>query len=147
MHKHQYIKVEKGIGHIGKMLGDIYFSIQKPTQTLEQIKNKLVKNSETLLLSRNLFIENSFIELPEKEGILQFVNDKNSDDNILILTGRAGNGKTALLSELQQILKNENSLYLSIKSDSFTCTSKGSLCNNCEIDDLHEALVQLSKKG
>ena len=146
MHKHQYIKVEKGIGHIDKMLGDIYFSIHKPTQTLEQIKNKLVKNSETLLLSRNLFIENSFIELPEKEAILQFVKDENSDDNILILTGRAGNGKTALLSELQQILKNENSIYLSIKSDSFTITSKESLNNNFEIDDLHEAIVKLSKK-
>ncbi len=146
MSEHQYIKLEKGIGYIDKMLGDIYFSIKKPTQTLEQIKNKLVKNSETLLLSRNLFIENSFIELPEKEAILQFVNDKNSDDNILILTGRAGNGKTALLSELQQILKNENSLCLSIKSDSFTITSKESLSNNFEIDDLHEAIVQLSKK-
>ena len=146
MHKHQYVKVDKGIGNIDKMLGDIYFSIQKPTQTLEQIKNKLVKNSETLLLSRNLFIENSFIELPEKEAVLQFVKDENSDDNILILTGRAGNGKTALLSELQQILKNDNSIYLSIKSDSFTITSKESLSNNFEIDDLHEAIVKLSKK-
>lgn len=146
MHKHQYVKVDKGIGNIDKMLGDIYFSIQKPTQTLEQIKNKLVKNSETLLLSRNLFIENSFIELPEKEAILQFIKDENSDDNILILTGRAGNGKTALLSELQQILKNENSIYLSIKSDSFTITSKESLSNNFEIDDLHEAIVKISKK-
>jgi energy-coupling factor transporter ATP-binding protein EcfA2 len=146
MHKHQYVKVDKGIGNIDKMLGDIYFSIQKPTQTLEQIKNKLVKNSETLLLSRNLFIENSFIELPEKEAVLQFVKDENSEDNILILTGRAGNGKTALLSELQQILKNEKSIYLSIKSDSFTITSKESLSNNFEIDDLHEAIVKISKK-
>lgn len=145
MLEYQYIKVDKGIGKIDNMFGDIHFSIEKPIQTVEQVKYKLIKNSETLLLSRNLFIEKSFIELPEKENVLNFIRDENPENNILILTGRAGNGKTALLSEIQQILKDEGSTYLSIKSDSFTISSKESLNQNFEVEDLYSSILNLSK--
>ena len=61
------------------------------------IKHKFQENSVTLLSSMNFYIEKSFIDMPETNQIIDFINSENYDDKLLVLTGKAGIGKTAIL--------------------------------------------------
>lgn len=91
------------------------------------IKHRFQENSVTLLSSMNSYIEKSFIDMPEINQITDFINSENFDDRLLVLTGKAGIGKTAILSKIQSILLENNTVYLSIKSDKFEIESKESL--------------------
>lgn len=112
----------------------------------QSIKEKFQKNSSILLTSRNLFISKNYIPIPELDKMHEFIQTDNEQNNILVVVGKAGIGKTALLSELQHQLKNENQAYLSIKSDQISLDSKSSLSKQFEVEDLYQAIIVLSQK-
>lgn len=112
----------------------------------QDIKEKFQKNSSLLLTSRNLFISKNYISIPELEKIHEFIQADNRQNNILVVVGKAGIGKTALLSELQHQLKNTNRAYLSIKSDQISLDSKSALSEQFEVEDLYQAIIVLSQK-
>lgn len=102
-----------------------YFS-EYPHQICEQkrlldsdIKIRFKDNSVTLLSSKNLYIAKSFIEVPEINKIINFINTDNFNNQLLVLTGKAGIGKTAILSQIQGILEKQNTVCLSIKRGLF----------------------------
>ena len=110
------------------------------------IKHKFQINSMTLLSSMNFYIEKSFIAMPEIEQITDFINSENYDDNLLVLTGKAGIGKTAILSKIQSTLQDNNNVYLSIKSDQFEIDSKESLSSFFGVTDILLAIKKLTRK-
>jgi len=112
----------------------------------QNIKEKFQKNSSILLASRNLFISKNYIPIPELDKMHEFIQTGNEQNNILVVVGKAGIGKTAILSELQHQIKNEDQAYLSIKSDQISLDSKSSLSKQFEVEDLYQAIIVLSQK-
>ncbi|WP_141047704.1 NACHT domain-containing protein [Aliarcobacter cryaerophilus] len=110
------------------------------------IKHKFQENSVTLLSSMNFYIEKSFIDMPETNQIIDFINSENYDDKLLVLTGKAGIGKTAILSKMQSILLENNTVHLSIKSDQFEIDSKESLSNFFGVDNILLSIKKLARK-
>jgi len=110
------------------------------------IKHKFQENSVTLLSSMNFYIEESFIDMPEINQIFDFINSENFDDKLLVLTGKAGIGKTAILSRTQSILLENNTIHLSIKSDQFEIDSKKSLSSFFGVNDILLSIKKLARK-
>lgn len=110
------------------------------------IKHKFQENSVTLLSSKSFYIEKSFINMPEINQITNFVNSENFDDKLLVLTGKAGIGKTAILSNIQSILLENNTVHLSIKSDQFEIESKESLSSFFGVNDILLSIKKLARK-
>jgi len=119
-----------------------YFNNANPLK----IKESFQKNSSILLASRNLFISKNYIDMPEFTKINEFINTKNELDNILVVVGKAGIGKTALLSEVQHQLKVKGSAYLSIKSDQVALSDKNSLSIQFEVENLYQSILILAQK-
>ncbi|QOG13164.1 NACHT domain-containing protein [Arcobacter sp. FWKO B] len=110
------------------------------------IKYKFQENSVTLLSSINSYIEKSFIDMPEINQITDFINSENFDDRLLVLTGKAGIGKTAILSKIQSTLLDNNTVHLSIKSDQFEIESKESLSSFFGVDNILLSIKKLARK-
>ena len=110
------------------------------------IIHKFQENSVTLLSSMNFYIEKSFINMPEINQITDFINSENFDDKLLVLTGKAGIGKTAILSRIQRTLLENNIVHLSIKSDQFEIESKESLSNFFGVDNILLSIKKLARK-
>jgi len=64
----------------------------------------------------------------------------------LVLTGKAGIGKTAILSKIQSILLENNTVYLSIKSDKFEIESKESLSSFFGVNNILLSIKKLTRK-
>lgn len=110
------------------------------------IRQKFHENSVFLLSSSSLYIEKSFIDMPEFDGIFEFINSENYEDDLLVLTGKAGIGKTAILSKIQSDLIESNMAYLSIKSDKIDIESRDSLSQFFGVEDILHSIKQLSRK-
>jgi len=110
------------------------------------IKHRFQENSVTLLSSMNFYIEKNFIDMPEINQIIDFINSENFDDRLLVLTGRAGIGKTAILSNIQSILLENNIVNLSIKSDQFDIESKELLSSFFGVDNILLSIKKLARK-
>lgn len=110
------------------------------------IEHRFQENSVTLLSSINFYIEKSFIDMPEINQITDFINSENFDDRLLVLTGKAGIGKTAILSNIQSILLEDNIVNLSIKSDQFEIDSKESLSSFFGVNDILLSIKKLARK-
>lgn len=110
------------------------------------IKHKFQENSVTLLSSKNFYIEESFIDMPEINQITDFIHSESFDDKLLVLTGKAGIGKTAILSKIQNILLENNTVHLSIKSDQFDIESKDSLSSFFGVNDILLSIKKLARK-
>ncbi|MGE0051119.1 MAG: NACHT domain-containing NTPase, partial [Arcobacter sp.] len=122
-----------------------YF-FDKSILTEQDIKQKLKENSLLLLSSSNLYIEKNFINMPEFDKALEFINKKDSDDNLLVITGKAGIGKTALLSKIQSNLIENDIAYLSIKSDKFDIEKKDSISKFFGVENILHSIKQLARK-
>jgi len=112
----------------------------------DDIKQKLQENSVTLLSSSNLYIENSFIEMPEIDKINDFIDSEDYKDDLLVLTGKAGIGKTAILSKIQSNLIENKIAYLSIKSDRFDIEDKDSFSKFFGVENISHSIKQLARK-
>ena len=112
----------------------------------DEIKQKFKENSVLLLSSASLYIEKSFIDMPEVDKTLEFINKKDSNDNLLVITGKAGIGKTALLSQIQSNLIINEMAYLSIKSDKFDIENKDSISSFFGVDNILHSIKQLTRK-
>lgn len=112
----------------------------------DDIKQKFHENSVFLLSSSSLYIEKSFIEMPEFDNIFEFINSENDKDDLLVLTGKAGIGKTAILSNIQSHLIQKNIAYISIKSDKFDIDSRESFSNTFGVENLLHSVKQLARK-
>lgn len=110
------------------------------------IKHRFQENSVTLLSSMNFYIEKSFIDMPEINQITDFINSENFDDRLLVLTGKAGIGKTAILSNIQNILLENNKVNLSIKSDQFDVENKELLSSFFGVDDILLSIKKVARK-
>lgn len=110
------------------------------------IRQKFHENSVFLLSSSSLYIEKSFIDMPEFDEIFDFINSENYKDDLLVLTGKAGIGKTAILSKIQSDLIESNMAYLSIKSDKIDIESKDSFSSFFGVEDILHSIKQLSRK-
>jgi len=110
------------------------------------IKEKFQENSLTLLSSKNLYIENTFIEIPEIDKINVFIESENFEDNLLVLTGKAGIGKTAILSKIQTDLIENKMAHLSIKSDKFDIETKASFSKFFGLENITHSIKQLARK-
>ena len=110
------------------------------------IKYKFIENSMILLSSKNFYIDKSFIDMPEIDQITDFIYSENFDDKLLVLTGKAGIGKTAILSEIQNILLENNIVHLSIKSDQFEIDSKESLSSFFGVSNILLSIKKLAIK-
>lgn len=108
-----------------------------------EIQKRFKLNSSILASSSNFFIEKSFIDVSEYSLIEDFMYKKN-DNNLLILTGKAGIGKTAVLSKIQDNLEEKELTFLSIKSDRVTIENKQSLSSFFEVDNLLHSIKQVS---
>lgn len=84
--------------------------------------------------------------MPEFDKTLEFINKENSDDNLLVITGKAGIGKTALLSKIQSNLIENNIVYLSIKSDKFDIENKDSISKFFGVENILHSIKQLARK-
>jgi len=112
----------------------------------KDIKNKFQENSVTLLVSRNYYIEKSFIDTPEVNKIIDFIYNDSQESNLLVLSGKAGIGKTAILSKIQTILIEKKETYLSIKSDQFEIESKEALSNYFGVNNILLAIIKIARK-
>ena len=110
------------------------------------IKHRFQENSVTLLSSMNFYIEKSFIDMPEINQITDFINSENFDDRLLVLIGKAGIGKTAILSNIQNILIEKDIVNLSIKSDQFDVESKELLSSFFGVDNILLSIKKLARK-
>ncbi|MGA9045154.1 NACHT domain-containing protein, partial [Sulfuricurvum sp.] len=110
------------------------------------IRQKFHENSVFLLSSSSLYIEKSFIDMPEFDEIFEFINSENYEDDLLVLTGKAGIGKTAILSKIQSDLIESQMAYLSIKSDKIDIESRDSLSKFFGVEDVLHSIKQLSRK-
>lgn len=118
----------------------------KSILTEHDIKQKFQENSVTLLCSSSFYIEKSFIEMPEVDKIFEFIESEEYKDDLLVLTGKAGIGKTALLSKIQSKLVENHTAYLSIKSDKFDIESKDLLSKFFGVENILHSIKQLSRK-
>lgn len=84
--------------------------------------------------------------MPEINQITNFINSENFDDRLLVLTGKAGIGKTAILSNIQSILQKNNTVHLSIKSDQFEIDSKELLSSFFGVNDILLSIKKLARK-
>lgn len=114
--------------------------------SVDNIKQKFQENSLALLSSTNLYIENTFIEMSEIDKINDFIESMDYEDDLLVLTGKAGIGKTAILSKVQSNLIENKTAYLSIKSDKFDVETKDSLSNFFAVENILHAIKQLARK-
>jgi hypothetical protein len=112
----------------------------------QEIKQKFQENSTALFSSASLYIENSFIEMPEIDRIFEFINSDNYEDRLLVVTGKAGIGKTAILSKLQSYLTENNTAYLSIKSDKFDVENKDSFSRFFGVENILHSVKQVARK-
>lgn len=110
------------------------------------IKQKFHENSAFLLSSSSLYIEKSFIEMSEFDEIFEFINSENYEDDLLVLTGKAGIGKTAILSKIQSHLIEKNMAYLSIKSDKFDIESREFFSKSFGVENILHSVKQLARK-
>jgi|GEM_PF-2823556 len=122
------------------------YLFDKNLLSIDNIKQKFQENSVILLSSINLYIENSFIEMPEIDKIDEFILSQDFKDDLLVLTGKAGIGKTAILSKIQSNLIENKTAYLSIKSDKFDIETKDSFSKYFGVDDILHSIKQLSRK-
>ena len=118
----------------------------KSILTEQDIKQKFQENSVVLLSSSSFYIEKSFIEMPEVDKIFEFIKSEDYKDDLLVLTGKAGIGKTALLSKIQSILIENHTAYLSIKSDKFDIESKDSFLKFFGVENTLHSIKQLARK-
>lgn len=118
----------------------------KSILTEQDIKQKFQENSVVLLSSSSFYIEKTFIEMPEVDKIFEFIESENYQDDLLILTGKAGIGKTALLSKIQIRLIENHTAYLSIKSDKFDLESKDSFSKCFGVENILHSIRQLARK-
>lgn len=118
----------------------------KSILTEQDIKQKFHENSIVLLSSSSSYIEKSFIEMPEIDKIFEFIESENYQDDLLILTGKAGIGKTALLSKIQSRLIENHTAYLSIKSDKFDIENKDLLSRFFGVENILHSIRQLARK-
>lgn len=114
--------------------------------TEQNIKQKFNENSVLLLSSVSLYIEKNFIDMPEFDKTLEFINKEDSGDNLLVITGKAGIGKTALLSKIQNNFIENNIAYLSIKSDKFDIENKDSISKFFGVENILHSIKQLARK-
>lgn len=112
----------------------------------DDIKQKFQENSVILLSSSCSYIEKSFIEMPEVDKIFEFIESKDYKDDLLVITGKAGIGKTALLSKIQSNLIENHTVYLSIKSDKFEIESKDSFLKCFGVENTLYSIKQLARK-
>lgn len=110
------------------------------------IKQRFNENSVLLLSSSSLYIEKIFINMPEVDKTLEFIDKEDNENNLLVITGKAGIGKTALLSEIQSNLIVNKVAYLSIKSDKFDIENKDSFSNFFGVDNILHSVKQLARK-
>ncbi len=110
------------------------------------IKERFQENSLTLLSSQNLYIQNSFIKMPEINNINDFINSNDFEDDLLVLTGKPGIGKTAILSKIQNDLIQNKTTYLSIKCDKFDIEDKNSFSKFFAVENILHSIRQLSRK-
>lgn len=122
------------------------WAFDKSILTENDIKQKFHENSLILLSSSTLYIEKSFIEMVEFDEISNFINSNDYTDSLLVLTGKAGIGKTAILSEIQNNLIKNNIAYLSIKSDKFDIENKDSLSKFFGVENILNSIKQLARK-
>ncbi|MDD2828955.1 MAG: ATP-binding protein [Sulfuricurvum sp.] len=122
------------------------WAFDKSVLSENDIKQKFHENSVSLLSSSSLYIEKSFIDMPEFDEIFEFINSENYKDDLLVLTGKAGIGKTAILSKIQSVLIENNMAYLSIKSDKIDIESRDSLSKFFGVEDILHSIKQLSRK-
>ena len=118
----------------------------KSILTEQDIKQKFQENSVTLLSSSSSYIEKSFIEMPEIKKIFEFIESEDYKDDLLVLTGKAGIGKTALLSKIQSKLIENHTAYLSIKSDKFDLESKDAFSKYFGVENTFHSIKQLARK-
>jgi len=118
----------------------------KTILSVNNIKQKLQENSLVLLSSQSQYIENSFIEMPEIKQINDFIKSENYENNLLVLTGKAGGGKTAILSQVQNNLIENNVAFLSIKSDRFEIDTKSDLSKFFGVENIIHSIKQLSRE-
>lgn len=118
----------------------------KTILTISDTKQRFQENSLILLSSQNLYIENSFIKVPEIDKINDFIKSSYYENNLLVLTGKAGIGKTALLSKTQNNLIKNNIAFLSIKSDRFEIESKSDLLSFFGVENLLHSIKQIVKE-
>ncbi len=118
----------------------------KNTLSENDIKQRFQENSLILLSSKNLYIENSFIEMPEINKINDFINSNDFKDDLLVLTGKPGIGKTAVLSKIQSDLIQNKTAYLSIKCDKFDIENKDSFSKFFAVENILHSIKQLSRK-
>jgi len=112
----------------------------------DDIKRLFQENSVSLLSSSCLYIQKNFIEVPEIEKIFEFIDSGKYEDNLLVLTGKAGIGKTAILSKIQSNLIQKRIVYLSIKSDRFEIDTKESLSKFFSVENILNSIKQLARK-
>jgi hypothetical protein len=112
----------------------------------DEIKQKFKENSVLLISSASLYIEKNFIDMPELDKTLEFIYKKDNENNLLVITGKAGIGKTALLSKIQSNLIVNKMAYLSIKSDKFDIEVKDSFSNFFGVDNILHSIKQLARK-
>lgn len=110
------------------------------------IKQRFQENSLTLLSSQNLYIQNSFIEIPEINKINDFISSNDLKDDLLVLTGKPGIGKTAILSKIQNDLIQNEITYLSIKCDKFDIEDKDSFSKFFAVENILHSIRQLSRR-
>ncbi len=122
------------------------WAFYKSVLSENDIKQKFHENSVFLLSSSNLYIEKSFIDMPEFDEIFEFINSENYKDDLLVLTGKAGIGKTAILSKIQSDLIESKMAYLGIKSDKIDIESRDSFSKFFGVEDLLHSIKQLSRK-
>ncbi|MDD5406720.1 MAG: ATP-binding protein [Sulfurovaceae bacterium] len=122
------------------------WAFDKSILSENDIKQKFHENSLILLSSSNLYIEKSFIEMSEFDEIFEFINSENYKDNLLVLTGKAGIGKTAILSKIQSHLIENNMAYISIKSDKFDIDSRESFSKIFGVENILHSVKQLARK-
>ncbi len=122
------------------------WAFDKSILTENDIKQKFHENSLILLSSSSLYIEKSFIKMVEFDEVSNFINNDDYEDSLLVLTGKAGIGKTAILSEIQNYLIKNNMAYLSIKSDKFDIENKDSLSKFFGVENILNSIKQLARK-
>ncbi|NCD13487.1 MAG: ATP-binding protein, partial [Epsilonproteobacteria bacterium] len=122
------------------------YSFDKSILTEQDIKQTFHENSVILLSSSRSYIEKSFIEMPEVDKIFEFIKSEDYKDDLLVLTGKAGIGKTALLSKIQSKLIENHTAYLSIKSDKLDIESKDSFSKCFGVENTLDSIKQLARK-
>ena len=107
----------EGDVHIGDVynLGKSEISTSAPNKIVYQFN----KASFDLAEYRNHFqnLPNSNIKRKETEQLYNWIQNENTKQNIGMLTGVAGSGKSVILRDLFHRLRNENIAVLGIKSD------------------------------